>query len=441
MAVAIVVGLCLSGSASADTGANDTVFVQGLQWGLEHIDAPAAWTASRGAGVTIAIIDSGIDLQHEDLKDKVVAATACIGTQGDARKCTGSAQDDNGHGTHVAGIAAAVTDNHRGIAGVAPDAKLMVVRVLTNTCNAGSCSATGTSGDVGAGIRWATDHGADVINLSLGGGTLEQALGCTFCSAIDYAWSKGVVPVVAAGNDSLLPTGFGDEPAIVVTATTRDDTRASYSNSTQGLLQSARWPVAAPGGEGETDDHDCGTYGHPKGILSTFWEAGRTNQYACLAGTSMAAPHVSGVIALLLAQGRSPQNAVDRLLSTARDLGAPGRDAAFGVGLVDAARAVGATTPPSTSSTIRSPTSTHRTTTTTAPASTTASTPPSTATDPTRPVGTAPDSQQAVQLRDDGDDGDDQPPGALVAVALGLVLSTGATAAGAAWRLRRMGSR
>jgi subtilisin family serine protease len=436
--LAVVLGFALGGRAGADAAANDPVFVQGLQWGLERIDAPAAWTATRGSGVTIAIVDSGIDLQHEDLKGKVVASTACIGTQGDPRRCSGSAQDDNGHGTHVAGIAAATTDNHRGIAGVAPDAKLIAVRVLTNTCNGGSCSATGTSGDVAAGIRWATDHGADVINLSLGGGTLENALGCTFCSAIDYAWSKGVVVVVAAGNDSLLPTGFGNEPAVVVTATTRDDARASYSNSTQGLLQGARWPVAAPGGEGETDDHDCGTGGHPKGILSTYWIAGHTNEYACLAGTSMAAPHVSGVIALLLAQGRSPQNAIDRVLSTAHDLGPPGRDGAFGVGLVDAAKAVGATAPASTTSTVRSPTSTGRPTTT-QPPSTATTTPSSTTPEPTQPPGTAPATEQAVQLHDaDGDD--DEPPAPLVAVALGLVLSTGATAAAAAWRLRRIGA-
>ncbi len=435
--VGILAILTLSASgAQAATGANDPVFTQGLQWGLEHIGAPQAWASSRGDGVTIAIIDSGIDLGHEDLAGKVVASTSCVGANGDARRCGGSAQDDNGHGTHVAGIAAATTDNHRGVAGVAPDAKVIAVRVLTNTCDGnGSCSASGTSGDVAAGIRWATDHGADIVNLSLGGGTLQGALGCAFCDAIDYAWSKGVISVIAAGNDSLLPAGFGDEPAIIVTATTRDDARASYSNASTGVLQGARWPVAAPGGEGESDAADCATGGKPKGVLSTYWITGHQNEYACLAGTSMAAPHVSGVVALLLAQGRAPQAAVDRLLGTARDLGAPGRDAAYGVGIIDAAKAVGpapATTTtavaPSTSSSGAAPTSG-------APTSADPGTAPPSS-DTSAPADTLPGTEQAAPLNPD----DDDPPAPLVATAVLLVLGTGGTTAAAAWRLRRLGA-
>jgi subtilisin family serine protease len=242
--------------------------------------------------------------------------------------------------------------------------------------------------------------------------------------------------VIAAGNDSLLPPSFGDEPAVVVTATTRDDTRASYSNPSSGILKGARWPVSAPGGEGETSASDCATGGHPRGVLSTYWIRDHANEYACLAGTSMAAPHVSGVLALLLAQGRSPQAAVDRLLGTARDLGPAGRDPSFGVGIVDAAAAVGPAPPtttaaaPATSATAAPPT--------TAP-STTAADPSTTApTDPgTVPVGTAPTGQAAVLARDT----EGEPSAPLVATAVVLVVASGLGTAAGAWRLRRPGPR
>lgn len=338
----VVLGL-LIGTVPARAGEppnTDPVLEQGLQWALERIGAPDAWEQGTGDGITIAIVDSGVDLVHEDLADKVVADVSCIGAAGDASRCRGSAEDDSGHGTHVAGIALAATGNGRGIAGVAPDADLMAVRVLANECDDTGCHATGSPDDVAAGIRWAADHGADVINLSLGGGTVEDVEGCSFCDAVEYAWDAGAIPVVAAGNDSVLPASFADEHAVVVTATTRSDGRASYSGD--AALFSARWPISAPGGEAETDPADCATGGTPKGVLSTYWVAGRSNEYACLAGTSMAAPHVSGSLAILLGLGRSPQAAVDRLLSTARDLGAQGPDDRFGFGRLDLARAVAA---------------------------------------------------------------------------------------------------
>src|SRR5436190_6126028 len=236
-------GLAMIGAlapAGAGGTADDPVFEQGLQWGLERIGAPGAWAKGTGEGITIAVVDSGADLGHEDLAPQLAGNVSCIGSSGNASSCHGSGQDDNGHGTHVAGIALAATDNGRGVAGVAPDARLLAVRVLANTCSGGTCTASGTADDVAAGIRWAADHGADVINLSLGGGTLQGALGCAFCDAVEYAWSKGSIAVVAAGNDSVLPAGFSDEHAVIVTATTRADTRASYSNASSGLLRDAR---------------------------------------------------------------------------------------------------------------------------------------------------------------------------------------------------------
>src|SRR5688572_14821279 len=109
---------------------NDPVLEQRLQWSLERIGAPGAWARGTGEGITIAVVDSGMDLAHEDLASKIDGHVSCIGASGPGAGCSGSGQDDNGHGTHVAGIAAAVTGNGKGIAGVAPDARLLAVRVL-----------------------------------------------------------------------------------------------------------------------------------------------------------------------------------------------------------------------------------------------------------------------------------------------------------------------
>ena len=416
---------------------NDPVQAAGLQWALERVGAEAAWGRSQGTGVRIAVVDSGVDLGHPDLDAKVVGHVSCIGASGDPRRCSGPGQDDNGHGTHVAGIAAAETGNAEGIAGVAPDAELLAVRVLANECDATGCTASGTAGDVAAGIYWAVEHGADVINLSLGGGAVQSALGCGFCEAIEYAWSQGVIAVVAAGNDSILPAGFGDTPAVVVTATTRDDQRASYSNRNDSILTEARWPVAAPGGEAEADPNDCSTQGEPAGILSTYLRS-LGEGYACLAGTSMAAPHVAGGLALLRQAGLGPQQAIERLLGTAVDLGPSGRDATFGFGRIDLARALdrlsatsvgGPGLAPSTATTAP-PGASAPSTTGAAPA------PPTTA-----PPVTTPDTTLAAPFAPTPGPGDDADPGpvpgwltaAAIAAAAAAALGTSATA----WHLSR----
>lgn len=428
------------GVATGAPVANDPVYSAGLQWSLDRIGADEAWGQGLGGGITIAVVDSGVDLAHEDLVDKVAGQTSCIGAAGDPSRCRGSAQDDNGHGTHVAGVALATTDNELGVAGVAPGARLLAVRVLANECSAGSCTASGTAGDVAAGIRWAADRGAHVINLSLGGGAVQSTLGCAFCDAVEYAWSKGSIPVIAAGNDSVLPAGFGDEPAVIVTATTRDDGRATYSNSNSGLLREARWPVSAPGGEGEVDPADCAPGGSPRGILSTYWISGQRNAYACLAGTSMAAPHVSGALAVLRGLGLSPQDAVERLLGTATDLGPSGRDPSFGMGRIDLARAVrgAAATPAPT------PTSAPVTPATApSPAGEVPPTNPAAAVLPTTtlppgaeatPPPTLPGPEQAAPF-DGPTEPPEEPAGWLIAVAVAALLASGAALASTvAWR-------
>ncbi len=331
-------------SASADDDVDDPGL--GRQWAVELVGASAAWTVATGEGTTIAVVDSGIDLDHPDLADKIDGSTDCVGHDELPGGCLdGGGDDDAGHGTHFAGIAAASTANGQGIAGVAPMARLLAVRVLAAGCAPaqGSCEAEGTESDVAEGIRWAADHGADVINLSLG--SVRQAVvgpGQGFTEALDHAWSRGAIPVLVAGNDLLLPGSLVDVPAVVVAATDNRDARASYSNG----VGNVRWGVAAPGGEEDTAE-SCEAE-TPNGILSTFHRAGAdggVSGYACVAGTSMAAPHVSGALAVLRSAGFGPQEAVERLLSTARDLGPAGTDATFGAGRIDLAAAVAGVAP------------------------------------------------------------------------------------------------
>ena len=185
-----------------------------VQWGLLQVGAPAAWTASTGAGVTVGVVDSGIDAAHEDLAGKVVDGADCVGSNGNPALCQpGGTADSNGHGTHVAGIIAAITNNGIGVASMAPDAHLVVARVV-------GTDGSGSDSDVGAGIRWVVDHGASVVNLSLGAeATSRVAFGPGFSSGVEYAWSHGAVPVVAAGNSAQTPN-FGSLHMIVVAATT-----------------------------------------------------------------------------------------------------------------------------------------------------------------------------------------------------------------------------
>lgn len=322
--VPLVVALTILATSPLDAGAATDPFLA-QQWALHTVGAPSAWGTGRGAGVRIAVVDTGIDLGHEDLGAHVVAHVDCLGADDDPGACHGSGQDDHGHGTHVAGIAAALSGNGTGVASVAPDARLMAVKVLAPD---GTGSASGSVADIRAGIRWAVGHGAGVVNLSLGPDiNLLGLLGTGLEDAIDDAWDAGVITVVAAGNDALFPTGYDDVAALVVTATDRDDRRASYASNVAG----AEWGMAAPGGDG---------FAESGLILSTWWDAAGKEPYAYLSGTSMAAPHVAGAAAVLLSLGLTPEEVVNRLLSTAADLGAPGTDSTYGAGRLDVAAAV-----------------------------------------------------------------------------------------------------
>jgi subtilisin family serine protease len=217
----------------------------------------------------------------------------------------------------------------------------MPIRALRHLCtpllpSAGErCSAEGSVQDARAGVRWAVDHGANVVNLSVADDVLTRtATGSPLAEEIRAAWRRGVIVVVAAGNDldASGSSGYGDLPVLVVGATDHQDRKAPYSNS----VGDARWGLVAPGGagDGECPAHD---------VVSTYLRgsrAGGKEGYACLSGTSMAAPHVAGAAAVLLSMGLSPQQVIDRLLATADDLGAPGRDGVFGTGRLNLRRAV-----------------------------------------------------------------------------------------------------
>lgn len=284
----------------------------GKQWNLRSINIESAWNETRGKGITVAVIDTGI-AAVPDLKDtKFVAGYDFVNDREDAT-------DDNGHGTHVAGTIAQSTNNRYGVAGIAYEANLMPLKVLSQ-------SGGGTVTDIAEAIRFAADHDADVINMSLGGGG-DTAL---LREAIAYAHQKGVVIVAAAGNANQNSASF---PAryphvIAVSATDSSGIKAPYSNFGAGV------DIAAPGGAiaGQS------TAG---GILqNTINPATGEGVFSAFQGTSMAAPHVAGVAALIKSAGVTEPEAIAKVLQqSARKISEDSLNH-FGAGHLDADAAV-----------------------------------------------------------------------------------------------------
>ena len=267
----------------------------GSQYGLDKIGAPQGWDSSTGASwVTIAIIDTGVDRTHPDLILKTQDGYNVL-------RPDEAPQDDNGHGTHVAGIAAAASNNGIGIAGVSWGAQIMPIKVL-------NASANGTYANVASGIIWAVDNGAQVINLSLGGSAYSAILE----SAVNYAYNRGVVLVAASGNAGgssiLYPARYTQ--VIAVGATDSNNERSLFSNFGNGM------ELVAPG----------------VSIYSTELGGG----YSYRSGTSMAAPFVSGLAAILIGMpGNYDAGLVrEQITSSVLDLGASGWDAYYGYGLI-----------------------------------------------------------------------------------------------------------
>ena len=329
--------------------ANDEYYE--LQWGPKQINAEEAWATATGAGQVISIVDTGIDLDHPDLAGKIVGGATFTGCAdsgpcgtGDWESGPPEAQEEghHPHGTHVAGSAAAITGNGIGIAGVAPEADMLAVKVLTNE--------GGSFEEIAAGIRWSVDNGADVINMSLGALPGVQALTITGLisetrEAVDYAVSKGVVVVAAAGNDfaSICGEPAFDSDVLCVVATDRLENKASYSNF--ALDESATNVVAGPGGAAflACEEDIISTVPEEAGGFCT--EEVGTPGYDFYAGTSMATPHVAGVGALLTGQGRDREEVESLLKSTARTPGVGTRGTytpVYGFGIVDALEAVSA---------------------------------------------------------------------------------------------------
>ena len=280
------------------------------QWNMDMVEVNAARATATGKGVVVAVIDTGVLSTHQDLQGRLVPGYDFV--QNDAVP-----QDGDGHGTHVTGIAGAATDNGVGIASVAPDAKLMPIRVLDD--NGG-----GLADDAAKGVDFAIEHGADVINLSLGPEVPIAGAGGELERAVKRALDRGLVVAAAAGNNSMpvCEQGTGEGRLLCVGAVDKRRNRSFYSSFGAGLA------ISGPGGSALPVVDE--------GILST-WNSGG---YEEIDGTSQATPHVSGVAALVISQGLAGQAAVQRVLQTATDVGQPGPDPEFGAGIVNAKRAV-----------------------------------------------------------------------------------------------------
>jgi len=291
------------------------------QWNLPRIRAPEAWEFTTGDDLTIAVIDTGVDLDHPDLASKLWVNADEIPGNGldddgngyvddsygwDFVNDDAEPQDDYWHGTHVAGIAAADTDNGQGVAGVSWGARIMPLKAL-------NASGDGNYADVASAIVYAADNGARILNLSLGGEDYSAAL----AEAVGYARERGCLLAAAAGNESgavLYPAA--NDGVLAVVATTRWDGRWYRSNYGPEV------DAAAPGED----------------IYSTTLN----DAYLSASGTSAAAPHVSGLAALVWSvQPDLTNDDVARVITeTVRDLGTPGWDRFYGWGRIDAYQAI-----------------------------------------------------------------------------------------------------
>jgi len=285
----------------------------GKQWNLRSINVEPAWDSTRGSGSVVAVIDTGVT-KVSDLE--ITTFVEGYDFVNDRYEAT----DDNGHGTHVAGTIAQSTNNERGVAGIAHGASLMPLKVL-------SAGGGGTVADIAEAIKYASDHDAHIINMSLGGGGESRLLQ----EAIDYAHSKGVLIIAAAGNEGQNAVSYPARYRHVVGVAALDPagSKTPYSNYGAGI------DIAAPGGLKNGDDP-------AGGILQNTINPDIPGEdvYVAFEGTSMAAPHVAGVAALVRASGITDPDQIEQVL---KQSAIPVTDDAlnhYGAGKLDAAAAV-----------------------------------------------------------------------------------------------------
>ncbi|WP_255298382.1 S8 family serine peptidase [Brevibacillus dissolubilis] len=278
-----------------NTRPNDILYNR-YQWNLPLIGLEQAWDVNRGSKeVTVAVVDTGIDLTHPEFSGKLTTGFNVL--TGDAKP-----MDDNGHGTHCAGVIAARTNNREGIAGMSWNSKIMPIKAI-------GADGSGTAFDIAEGIRWATDHGADVISLSVGNYTASAALK----EACSYAYKHNVVLIAASGNDATNQPSYPAAYPEVMSVGAVDNHRqiADFSNYGNYI------DVVAPGVD----------------IPSTYIY----KDYAALSGTSMATPHVAALASLLrsVSPDMSNRKIMEIINQTSTDLGPRGKDIHYGNGLIN----------------------------------------------------------------------------------------------------------
>jgi type VII secretion-associated serine protease mycosin len=279
---------------------NDTLYPN-YQWNMPMINMERAWDITKGSGdVIIATVDTGVDMRHPEFQGKLVQGYNVLNG-------SNNPNDDNGHGTHVAGIIAARTNNGEGVAGMNWNSKIMAVKGI-------GADGSGSSLDIAQGIVWAADHGASVINMSVGNYHPSSALH----DAIQYAYSKDVVMVAASGNDNTAQPSYpAAYPEVMsIAAVDSGGKRASFSN------YGSQVDIAAPGVD----------------IPSTYI----MSDYAALSGTSMACPHAAGLAGLIRSANPTLTNeqVMKVMRTSAHDAGDAGWDQQYGYGIIDVARAL-----------------------------------------------------------------------------------------------------
>ncbi len=289
----------IASNASGQIVPNDALYSK-YQWNLPSIRTEQGWNTTKGSEeIIVAVLDTGVQLDHPDLAGRVAEGFNVVGD--------GPPDDDVGHGTHVAGVISAAVNNREGVAGMSWYNKVMPIKVLDS-------SGTGTTYSVAEGLIWAVDHGAKVINMSLGNYASAEFLH----DAIRYAYDHDVVLIAASGNDDTDRPGFpaAYPEVFAVAATDENGQKASFSNYGDYI------DVAAPGNN----------------IPSTY----PGNQYAALSGTSMASPHVAALAGLIrtMNPALSNEEVMTIMRETATDIGETGKDIYYGYGEIDVARAL-----------------------------------------------------------------------------------------------------